>query len=118
MPATPKDKVRLLISDVGGESGSSFLYSDLEIESFLEMKNGNVFRAAALALRSIANNSVQVSKRIKFLQLQTDGPAEAKALNDLAGELDTAADNSVTLDWATMNTDAFTSRYLMGLGDS
>lgn len=79
-----KDSVRLLISDIGGESGTDFLYTDNEVENFLRLNGGSVRRAAAQALRSIAGNESQVSKRIKFLELSTDGPSVSKELRALA----------------------------------
>ena len=86
-----KDRVRLTISDVGGEDGESFLFSNEEVETFLDMRNGNVLLAAALALRTIAGNETQVAKRIQFLELQTDGPAVANSLRTLATELEQVA---------------------------
>src|SRR5688572_3932453 len=67
----PNDQVRLLISDVGGESGDDFLFSDNEILTFLSMEGENVYKAAAVALRTIAANEAQVMKRIKILELST-----------------------------------------------
>jgi len=89
---TEVQKIRLLISDVGGDSGNDFVFDDDEINAFLEM-GGDLFSAAAHAARTLAMNAVLVSRRIKFLELQTDGPAEAKALMDLAEKLDAKADS-------------------------
>lgn len=90
--STDKDRVRLLISDVGGTSGDDFIFSDDEIDAFLEMRT-SVFGAAATALRTIAANEAMVSKRITFLELATDGPAVAKALREAAADLDAQADS-------------------------
>ena len=90
---TDRQQVRLLISDVGGESGTDFLFSDDEVDAFLEMEPV-VYRAAAVALRTIAGNEAQVSKRISYLGLSTDGPAVAKELRELAASLDERADKS------------------------
>lgn len=79
-----KDRVRLLISDVGGQSGNDYIFSDEEIETFLEVRKGNTLLAAALALEAIAGNEAQVSKRITLLDLSTDGPAVALELRQLA----------------------------------
>lgn len=79
-----KDQVRLLISDTGGADGESFIFSDQEIEQFLELRKENPHLAAALALLTIAGNEAQVSKRISFLELSTDGPAVARELRELA----------------------------------
>ena len=72
--------VRLLISDIGGTGGSYFIFQDEEIARFLAQRGDNISLAAASALRVMATNEAMVSKRIKFLELETDGPAVAKAL--------------------------------------
>jgi hypothetical protein len=83
-----KNKVRLLISDVGGISETDFIFTDLEIEAFLAMETGSVYRAAGVACRTIAGNEAMVSKRINFLELSTDGPAVATSLLKLAEAYD------------------------------
>lgn len=85
-------KVRLLISDVGGPDGKSFLFDDKEIQAFLDLR-GTIHLAAATALRSIAGNEAQVSKRITFLELKTDGPAVAKELRELAKSYEETEDD-------------------------
>lgn len=115
MPATykleegkTKDKVRLLISDVGGADGKSFLFEDEEIETFLALALDEDIRlAAAIALRAIASNEAQVSKRIKFLELSTDGPAVADSLNKLADKLEESVDDESEVDIATMALNEF-----------
>lgn len=82
--ALPAGHVRVLISDVGGDTGSNFLYQDDEIDAFLGLNAGNVWLAAAAALRAIAANEAQVSKRIQYLGLHTDGAEVARSLNSLA----------------------------------
>jgi len=89
----PIDRVRMLITDVGGQDGDSYVFSDVEIETFLDMAGDSVYRASAQALRVLAANEALVSKRITFLELKTDGPAVAKELRELAKELDTIAES-------------------------
>lgn len=89
--ATEQGKVRLLISDIGGAGGKSFLFEDTEIQAFIDM-GGGIKYAAATALRTIAANEAQVSKRIKYLELSTDGPAVAKSLNELADKFEAEAE--------------------------
>jgi hypothetical protein len=113
MISTDKDRVRLLISDVGGSDGSSFLFSDEEVETFLDIAP-SVRMASALALRTIAGNEAQVSKRIKFLDLSTDGPAVAKSLMDLADRLEVLEDDDVEFEIAAMGVDHFSIRELRG----
>jgi hypothetical protein len=62
------------------------LFSDEEISAYLSMC-GSVFLAAAQALETMAASEVMVLKRIKMLDLQTDGPAQAKELRELAASL-------------------------------
>lgn len=88
-----RSKLRLLISDTGGDSGSDYIFNDNEIDTFLEMELV-LYRAAATALRTLAANEALVQKRIKFLELTTDGPAVAKELRATATDFETRADAS------------------------
>lgn len=112
--STDVGKVRLLISDVGGSDRNSFLFQDNEIEAFLALRS-TVRGAAALALRTIGGNEAQVAKRIVLLDLQTDGPAVAKSLMDLADRFDRTDDDDADIDFATMNVNQFTDSELRGL---
>lgn len=87
------DQVRLLISDVGGESGSDYVFADADVEEFLAMEP-HVYRAAALALRTLAANDALLFKRITVPELKTDGPAVAKELRELAAGLESRADGA------------------------
>lgn len=85
-PATDIGRVRLLATDLDEVSP---LFSDAQIQAFLDMGNGRVKRAAALALETIAVSEALVSKVIRTLDLSTDGAkvaaelrARAKALRD------------------------------------
>ena len=101
--STDAAKVRLLISDI---DDTDQIYNDEAINAFISMAlDNNIKRAAAQALLSIAVNEVLVQKRIKILDLQTDGPAEAEALRKLALQYRDEADaEEVTgaFDWAEM----------------
>jgi hypothetical protein len=81
--STPAAKVRLLISDI---DLTSPIFNDEAIAAFLEINGDSVKRAAASALLVIAANEVLVQKRIRLLDLATDGPAEAEALRKLAAQ--------------------------------
>jgi hypothetical protein len=109
---TDVGKVRLLTSDIGGGDGKQFLFSNEEIEVFLSMRD-SVSLAAALALRTIAGNEAQVSKRITFLELQTDGPAVSRALREQATELEKMTDDDAEIEIASMNVDIFSRRDLI-----
>lgn len=58
--------------------------SDVQLQALLDIEGGVVLLGAALALESIAASEVLVQKRIKQLDFETDGPAEAKELRALA----------------------------------
>ncbi len=99
--STDVAKVRLLISDI---DDAQQIFNDQAIQAFIGMAlDGHVKRAAAQALLVMATNEVLVQKRIKLLDLSTDGPAEAKALQDLAKQLREEADAEEVdgaFDWA------------------
>jgi hypothetical protein len=110
-PSNEQGKVRLLISDVGGADGESFLFTDTEIQTFLELE-GSIRLAAASALRTIAGNEAQVSKRITFLELKTDGPSVSKELRELADKLESREDDDTVMDFAQIGVDVFSRREL------
>lgn len=89
--ATDVGKVRLLISDV---TDAQHLFEDEEIEVFITIE-GAVVLAAAKALEVIAANETMVQKRIQFLDLRTDGPAEATALLAIADRFRKTYEDSI-----------------------
>ena len=108
---TSRGEVRLLITDT---DESTYLFEDAEIDAFLSMAlNNSVFLAAAIALERIAINEALVQKRIKLLDLSTDGPATAKALFEAATTLrhdakeHEAAEEGGAFDIAEMPIDVF-----------
>ncbi len=108
-PSTDAGRVRLNITDtdVAGEH----LFSDAEIAAFLAMAGGNVDLATARALLTTAASEVLVQKRIKLLDLSTDGPGEAEALRKLADTyLSLAALAGESFSYAEMVVDPFSYR--------
>lgn len=83
-PGTSPGRVRLLIADTQVAHETTRIFRDTEIAAFLTLESGSVMRAAALALESIAVSEVLIQKRIRVLELETDGPAEAAALRATA----------------------------------
>ena len=74
---TDRGKVRLLCTD----SVEAYeIFDDDDIDAFLSLESSGVKKAAALALETIASSEVLVQKRIKLLDLSTDGPAESTEL--------------------------------------
>lgn len=107
-------KVRLLCTD--RDAANPIFEEDDEIQVFLDLMGGNLLRAAAMALLTIAAEETLLMKRIKLLDLHTDGPAEAAALRELAAvyqekaDLAEAAEVDGTFDYAEMVYDEFTAR--------
>lgn len=87
--STAGAKVRLLISDI---DSTAPIFGDEAIDAFLALSDDSVKRAAATALMVLAANEVLVQKRIRLLDLATDGPAEAEALRKLAEQYRREAD--------------------------
>lgn len=109
---TNPGKVRLLISDIGGkgESSEEWIFKDEEIVTFLRMWEENVMMSAAIALRVMAGNEAMVAKKITFLELETDGPALALALENLADKLEKMSDDQVDFELVEMGVDLFSRR--------
>lgn len=80
---TDLGRVRMKITD---RDEAYPIFSDAEIEAFLAME-GSVNLASAAAMETIAANEALVQKRIKVLDLETDGASTAKALLDVAKRL-------------------------------
>ncbi len=81
--------IRLLITDT--EAPPAQLFTDPQIGRFYAME-GDIRKASALALETIATNEALVGKRIKILDLSTDGVAVAVALMERAKVLRKQAD--------------------------
>lgn len=88
-------RVRLLIADlpkdVEAGCGTGTLLTDTQVEDLLDLSGGNVKRAAARALRTIATSEVLLSKKITQQDLSVDGPAVAAELRAQADTLDAEA---------------------------
>lgn len=110
---TAAGKVRLLAVD---NRSDGYIFEDDEIDVFLELQSDSVYRAAALALETIAADQALCLKRITSLDLSTDGPATAKALREQAAALREQAkeaearEDGGAFDIAEMVVDSFTRR--------
>lgn len=87
-PSTTAGRVRLLCTDTDKDRP---IFTDDEIDTFIALE-ADTFAAAALALETVAANEALVEKRIKLLDLTTDGPAVASALLARAKALRARAD--------------------------
>lgn len=106
-PSTSAGRVRLLINDTDTDDP---VFDTDEIAAFLAMEGDDVRLAAASALDVLASNEAMVQKRIRLLDLQTDGPAVAKALRDHAGVLRGQVDEAGDFEIAEMVHDDFSWR--------
>lgn len=83
-------RVRLLVPD---NDSANYVFDDNEIDAFLALE-GDVRRAAALALETIASNEALTLKVIRLLDVQTDGRAVSDALLKRAEALRKQADDA------------------------
>ena len=90
---TDEGRVRLLIADT---DTNNLVLDDDQILGFLEIHGGNLKRAAAAALDTIASSEALLSKKIRTQDHQTDGPAVADALRAHARALRDEADGEDT----------------------
>lgn len=109
--STDVGRVRLLIPD---RDTANAVFQDDEIAAFLALE-GNVRRAAALALETIASDEALTQKVIRLLDLSTDGASLARALLQRAAALRQQADDAdardgALFDWAEMVVDDFSAR--------
>ena len=88
-------KVRLLTTDTDYDNT---IFSDEEISAFLEFEDSDVNLASARAFETIAASEVLVQKKIKLLDLTTDGPAVAAALRESADKLREQSESESDID--------------------
>lgn len=82
-PTTDVGKIRIITGDKYEEA---LFFEDDEIEAFLSIYDDLRLTAAAV-LDSMASMEAIIQKKIRHLDLQTDGPAVASALREHAAEL-------------------------------
>lgn len=81
----PAQQVRLLIADL--DEGENQIFTDDQLEGFLSITSQSVKRAAADALDAIATSEALISKKLRTLDRESDGPAVADALRKHAASL-------------------------------
>lgn len=86
------DKVKLVRLLTGDKAVDDYIFTDDEMESFLELSNGNVYNAAADALDAIAANAAYTLKVLTILDVTTNGQATAEAIRASAAALRAKAD--------------------------
>lgn len=85
--SSDRDRIRLLINDTDDSDPDNHYFEDEELDAFLAMEGGIMKLGAAAALETLASSEVMIQKRIRLLDLSTDGPAESKELRDRASDL-------------------------------
>ena len=91
-PTTTLGKVRKYAQDTGSRDSlgntvintANAIFTDVEIQGFLDDNSSDVYAAAADALEIIAANQAYVLKVISNNGLSTNGPAVAAALRETA----------------------------------
>lgn len=86
------DKVKLVRLLTGDKAVDDYIFTDDEMESFIELNNGNVYYAAADALDAIAANAAYTLKVLTILDVTTNGQATAEAIRASAAALRAKAD--------------------------
>lgn len=94
--STDAQKVRLLVPD---RVEATAVFSDEEIAAFLALEGG-VYRAAALALETIAADTAMTLRVTETLGLKVDGARASDALLKRAAELRKRADEAGSQDGA------------------
>lgn len=80
---TPTGKVRLLLNDVA----EPWVFSDDEIDAFLELEGGSVKLAAAQAIDTNADDQLLASKVLRTQDVTTDGAKLADSMRRRAAAL-------------------------------
>jgi hypothetical protein len=105
-------RARLLIPD---RDPGAPIFSDEEIGGFLTVEGDDARLVAAAALETMAASDVYTFKANRVEDLQTNGPAVAKALMERAATLRALSRLEEDMsgggfDWAEQVTDVFTAR--------
>lgn len=87
--STTVGQVRLLVCDVDEDR---LVFTDPQVQVFLDLEGENVKRAAALAIDTNATNEALASKVLRSQDLQTDGAKVADAMRKHAAALRASAD--------------------------
>lgn len=101
--ATPVEQMRVLIPDNEPIFEGDYLFTDVELDTYLTIANGSVLRAAAFAMIALGNSEAMISKVIRTQDLQTNGATVADAYRRNA---------TVLLDRAKAEDDAADSFYI------
>lgn len=111
---TDLGNTRLLISDTDRDV---HIFEDEEVNTFLNLTAidgvNDVRLAAAQALDTIARSEALLLKKIKLLDITTDGVALAKELRESASQLREDSNSELGIEVIEMGLTAFTRRQLL-----
>lgn len=110
---TERGQVRLLITDTDHDNP---IFQDNEIDYFLSntaVDGNDVNLAGAKALETIAASEALVQKKMKLLDITTDGPAVAKSLREAAAILREQSDSEGDIDFIEQNLNIFSARQII-----
>lgn len=94
-PTTDRGKVRLLVYDTTSGSSGTSIFSDADIDAFLEQNGNSIWYSAADAARSRAAKIIQSSFDLELTgALRLDRRKQAQYWIDLAMRYETRALNS------------------------
>ncbi len=112
--STDGGQVRLLITDTDLDNP---IFQDNEIDFFLSNtavdSSNDINLAGAKALETIAASEALVQKKIKLLDLTTDGPAVADSLRKAAALLREQSDTEGDIDFIEQNLNVFSARQII-----
>lgn len=111
---TDRGQVRLLITDTDHDNP---IFQDNEIDFFLSNTavdgTNDVNLSGAKALETIAASEALVQKKMKLLDITTDGPAVAKSLREAAALLREQSESESDIDVIEMGLNDFNRREII-----
>ena len=109
-----RGQLRLLITDTDHDNP---IFQDNEIDFFLNNTavdgTNDVNLAGAKALETIAASETLVQKKMKLLDITTDGPAVAKSLREAAALLREQSESEGDIDVIEQNLNVFSAREII-----
>lgn len=86
--------VRSLYGDLTRDEENNYLFDDATIEGWLELAEGNAYRAAAMACRALSVDQAYLLKVVRTDDLQVNGAAVAAELRLMALDFEKQAENA------------------------